>query len=378
MRWCKKSQHFCAEFNWCSKDRSTRNAPQCRCRYTAVFRPRLAVKPRGNSNVAVERFAQFFKNNCFGKHQADCPRKGLVVLTPSNLAQILEEKTNALQPLTGLTYPAMNSFLDGVASTKGLADYKHFPPACHSIWKSIVVEKGATVARAYLATLILMGMQRTLRGPRLAALPSRVREGQIKHFEWISTNLTGAEDWLEFDHDTFQKEFGLATLRLYVCGAQLVDHQCGVPRSMVLTGGSAQVLSRIAYFFRAGGFKPFFQIHTHVHRLEHFNEAGWNECYQCCAELYSVHPEVLGMCGGSWFYDPKVKEISPRLRYLQDIPVAGGARLFRTGPSEDCTNDALSTSPTRRDLFNRGIYQPCGYALVWDRASQSGWAAAAA
>jgi hypothetical protein len=84
------------------------------------------------------------------------------------------------------------------------------------------------------------------------------------------------------------------------------------------------------------------------------------------------------MYGGSWFYDPKVKEISPRLRYLQDVPVAGGARLFRTGPSEGCTNDALSTSPTRKNLFNEGLYQPCGYALVWDRASQRRWAAAAA
>jgi len=145
----------------------------------------------------------------------------------------------------------------------------------------------------------------------------------------------------------------------------------------VLTGGPGRALFRIGYFFRVGGFKPFFQVHTHVHRLDHFNEAGWNECYQCCAELYSVHPEVLGMYGGSWFYDPKVKEISPRLQYLQNIPVAGGARLFRTGPSEDCTNDALSTSPTRKDLFNRGLYQPCGYALVWDRVSQSRWAAAA-
>lgn len=350
---------------------------QCPCRYTASLRPRLVVKTKGNSNAAVERFAQFFKNNCLGKHQADCRRKGLLVLAPSHLAQIVKERATALQSLTGSTDPALNSFLDALASAKGLADYKHFPTACHAIWKSIVVEQGAAVARAYLAALILTGMQRTLRDARLAALPNRVREAQLKHFEWMSTRLTGAEGWLELDHDTFQKEFGLATLRLYVCGAQLVDYQCGIPRSMVLTGGLGQVLSRMAYFVRIGGFKPFFQIHTHVHRLDHFNEAGRNECYQCCAELYSVHPEVLGMFGGSWYYDPKVKEISPRLQYLQDIPVAGGARLFRTGPSEDCTNDALLTSPTRRDFYNKGLYQPCGYALVWDRVSQRRWAAAA-
>ena len=44
-----------------------------------------------------------------------------------------------------------------------------------------------------------------------------------------------------------------------------------------------------------GGFRPYFQIHTHQFMLDAFNEAGWEECYRCCAELYAVHPEVLGM-----------------------------------------------------------------------------------
>lgn len=300
------------------------------------------------------------------------------MLTSGGLAEILEERTAVLRSLIEPVEPQLDRFIDAAVSASGLLNYKYFPPLCYEIWNAAVLKLGSQGARACLATVILRGMKKTIDGRRLAALPNRVRESQLKHFEWLATQLTGNEDWLELDNDTFQKEFGVATLRLYVCGAQLVDYRCGVPRSIVFRGGIGRVLSNAGYFVRVGGFKPFFQIHTHIHRLAHFTESGWNECYQCCVDLYSIHPDVLGMYGGSWFYDPRIKEISPRLAYLQEIPLAGGARLFRSGPSEEGSKDALSTSPTRKDLFNKGLYEPCSYVLVWDRASQRQWAAGAA
>lgn len=294
------------------------------------------------------------------------------------LAGILNEKIRALKQLLPMEDPRIDSFIHAALSTPGLLDYKYFPPLCHNIWNTVVLEAGPQGARVYLALSILLGIRKTLEDARLAALPARVRQGQIKHLEWLANLLTGSESWLDLNDDTFQKEFGLATLRLYACGAQLVDYRCGVPRSITLQNGVTGALSNAAYFARIGGFKPFFQIHTHVHRLDQFTEQGWNECYRCCAELYDVHTDVLGMYGGSWFYDPHLREISPRLRYLQDVPMAAGARLFRSGPSEACNHDALSTSPTRKELFNKGLYTPCAYVLVWDRTAQRQWAADAA
>lgn len=299
-------------------------------------------------------------------------------LTSSVVFNRVEEKLANLRVFIQGAEPQFDRFIDAAVSASGLLDYKYFPPLCYEIWNAIPLTAGSQGARAYLAMTLLQGMKKTLGGDRLAALPNRVREAQLKHFEWLATQLTGHESWLALDNDTFQKEFGLSTLRLYVCGAQLVDYRCGVPRSIVMNSGTGGVLSNMAYFIGIGGFKPFFQIHTHVHRLDQFTEAGWNECYRCCAELYSVHPDVLGMYGGSWFYDPGIKEVSPRLRYLQDIPLASGARLFRSGPSEACTKDATSTSPTRKELFDKGLYAPCAYVLVWDRVSQTRWAAGTA
>lgn len=296
---------------------------------------------------------------------------------PGALADILNGKIKALRAMLAVEDPRFDAFIHAALSAPGLRDYKYFPPLCHTLWTAAALEAGVQATRIYLALTILLGMQQTLAQPRLEALPPRVRQGQLAHLQWLAATLTGTEEWLDLNDDTYQKEFGLATLRLYACGAQLVDYRCGIPRSIAFKSGVSHALSQATYFARIGGFKPFFQIHTHVHRLAHFTEEGWNECYRCCAELYEVHPDVLGMYGGSWFYDPQLRDISPRLRYLQDVPLAGGARLFRSGPSEACNQDALSTSPTRKELFNQGLYTPCAYVLVWDRTAQRQWAASA-
>ena len=122
------------------------------------------------------------------------------------------------------------------------------------------------------------------------------------------------------------------------------------------------------------GFSPMFQIHTHISYLEEFNEAGWNECYRCCADLYQLHPESLGMFGGSWFYDPALESISPRLTYLAAIPCSGGAHRVLLEKSGDFVNDAIATSPSRRKLYESGQYQPRSFLLAWSRQAQQKWA----
>ena len=124
-----------------------------------------------------------------------------------------------------------------------------------------------------------------------------------------------------------------------------------------------------------GGFKPFIQIHTHLSFLDDFNEEGWNECYRCCADLYRVRPDLLGMYGSSWFYDPALADISPRLDYLREIPVKGGAQLIFVEEGGEALDNALSTSPSRRKLHDEGKYMPRSYMMAWGRQQQMAWAA---
>jgi hypothetical protein len=294
--------------------------------------------------------------------------------TSNELSAILDDSISRLQFRIESVVPGCDSFISAVNSISGRSNYNYFPPVCSKILHDVVLQYGPDGGRKFLAMLILIGMKRTHDHGQLAALPERVRRNQSRQFKWLASNLTGSELWLALDNDVFQKEFGASILRLYVCGSQMVEYRSGLPKSLIFKDGIGNVFSNAAYFNRIGGFKPFFQIHMHVHLLDQFNEVGRNECYRCCSELYPIHPAILGMFGGSWFYDPIIKTHSPHLGYLQDVPIEGGARLFRWGPSENSRRLALLKSATRRSLANQGLYEPCSYFLVWDRASQLRWA----
>lgn len=270
---------------------------------------------------------------------------------------------------------AVREFARRAQEVGPLDDYKIFPAAARALILGGTLENGKPAARAFLKAAILQGMVDTLASEGFGKLPARVRAQQLRQFQRMAADTDEQADWLQVDHDLFHKEFGIATLRLYVAGAQLVDPRCGIPRSIVMKGGLASLPANLAAILRLGGFRKYFQIHTHQFMLDAFNEEGWNECYLCCAELYPLHPDVLGMYGGSWFYDPALDTISPRLSYLRAIPMAGGAELFFVEEGGSARNNSLSTSPTRRKLYEEGKYSPKSYMLVWGRSRQMAWAA---
>lgn len=253
-------------------------------------------------------------------------------------------------------------------------DYKVFPQAARVLIPSGVLPDGAEISRIFLKAAIIQGMLDMLASAAFAKLPARVRAQQIRQLQRIAADGEDTAEWLQVDHDLFHKEFGIATLRLYVAGAQLIDSRCGIPRSTVLRGGLRALPKNLAKVFRLGGFRKYFQIHTHKFMLDAFNEEGWTECYLCCAELYELHPEVLGMFGSSWFYDPVLADISPRLSYLSAVPLASGAELFFVAEGGSACDNSLSTSPTRRKLYEEGKYLPKSYMLAWGKSDQTAWA----
>jgi hypothetical protein len=256
-----------------------------------------------------------------------------------------------------------------------LDHYKVFPANARELVGRIKHRDGEEACRVFLRCAIVQGIVTTLGSRRFADLPHRVACEQTLQFQRILDDRDCGAEWLDLDHDLFQKEFGLATLRLYAAGAQLVDYRCGVPRSLVIRGGWRLALGKLRLILQSGGFRPYFQIHTHSFMLDRFNESGWEECYLCCAELYSIHPEVLGMYGSSWFYDPALEQISPRLAYLRDTPTRGGAHLLFVETGGSAINNSLASSPTRRKLYDKGEYMPKSYMLLWAKERQLAWAA---
>lgn len=268
----------------------------------------------------------------------------------------------------------VDDFLGSFDQLPPYAGYKHIPLAARELQQVIQQLRGVQPTREFLYVCLLTAVLKSLESDFFANLPSRVKGHQLKQYRRIVEQSAAITEICELENDLFQKDLGLALLRLYAASAQLVDYRTGIGRSMVFAQGWGRVPQRLAIFSKLGGFKPYFEIHTHLSYLDEFNEEGWNECYRCCADLYSLHPKVLGMQGGSWFYDPALAEISPRLAYLRDVPREGGAHLlFTTLSAEQSIHDATATSPTRKALYDQGKYRPKNYTLIWSRDDQLRW-----
>lgn len=273
------------------------------------------------------------------------------------------------------TLARLDDFLDRAARIGRYDAYKVFPREARQLVE-VVREQGAAAVRAFLRAAICQRLLRTLAGPELARLPARVQAQQLAQFRRIAADGDATAEWLDLGHDLFQKEFGIAALRLYVAGCQLIDPRCGIPRSVLLRGGPLGWLRNAAMLALLGGYRPFFEIHAHIFMRELFGEEGRKECYRCCVELYALHPDVRGMVAGSWFYDPALEQVSPRLAYLRAVPQAGGAWLLFVETGGDALRNALATSPTRRQLYEQGKYMPKNYMIVWGKARQQAWARA--
>ena len=184
-----------------------------------------------------------------------------------------------------------------------------------------------------------------------------------------------ASDLWSLDDDVVQKDIGFCRLENFACRAQIVEKYCAFPfRTISLQNLSS--LSDIGAHLASQMFRrsPYFEIHTHTPMLDGFNEAGWERCYGLVADLLRLYPDWLGMIGSSWFYDPQVPVISPRLRYLRDVPLRGGAFFIAGQTTAKDIDLATQKSETRKQQFEAGLYKPANYTLIWPRQRMLEWA----
>lgn len=270
----------------------------------------------------------------------------------------------------------VDRFLTLVLDLGPLDSYSTVPANARAMVHEMQVAGGERHTQTFLGCVLARAIVNTLASDAFAALPTRIAAHQLAQIVRIATQLQApqAPVWLSIDNDVFHKEFGLVTLRLYAAGAQVIDPRCGIPRSLLIRGRFNELLAKLTSLIALGGFRPYFQIHTHTPMLGDFHAHGWEECYRCCADLYAIHPEVLGMYGSSWFYDPALDAISPRLSYLRATPVEGGAKLFFVEEGGSAISNSLATSASRRKLYEDGTYLPKTYLLAWGKTPQIKWA----
>lgn len=166
------------------------------------------------------------------------------------------------------------------------------------------------------------------------------------------------------DKDAFRKDFSILRGAAMPVYTGIVDTHTSLWRRPLVFGAVGQRFRFIRVLLtRPRGSRYFYQHHTHTSLLQRFNEEGWVETYRLVAELLAANPDHKGFCGASWFYDPQLEEVSPRLAYLAGYPLDRGAERFHLG--EDDSGSALSKSKTRIALYESGKYIPQAYMLVW-------------
>ena len=121
-------------------------------------------------------------------------------------------------------------------------------------------------------------------------------------------------------------------------------------------------------------YRSYYTIHTVDRYLPRFTEQQMSQAYINIAELLKLNKNICGIYRKSWFLDPNLKEISPGLRFLWEVPQQNGADLFCTGDSDQVIKKAIAMSPLRKRLYEEGKYKPINYAYVWPREKLLQWA----
>jgi len=253
--------------------------------------------------------------------------------------------------------------------------YSEITPRIRENWCAVAEQwqraQGNVAAAALLADLIARAPERLSQFP----VPQSILPHFIHEFSRILEELEARPDAARgFEDDVFLKDLGICRLEVYPCVAQVVDKNSGLSRAVV----ASQFLRAPAKLITLGlrtrlAYRPFLEIHTHTPMLAGFTPEGWDACYVLVADLLKACPGYVGLVGGSWFYDPELDHVSPRLSYLRERPVDGGAFLLRVGPSAIDIANATATSESRRKLYESGKYQPAKWLMVWPRGRLLKW-----
>lgn len=269
-----------------------------------------------------------------------------------------------------------DDYIAALDSIEGYGGYREFGNEATRIAGRIEQLAGLPGIELYHRFVLARLMSRFERDGIRHALPASVKDQYLIEFQRIAKFMTVARPGTYLPrNDGFCKDLAICRGKLLPCGAQLVDVRSGVPRRILGGGGLGQAMAAGHFFgMRTGGFRPFYEMHLDPRAMSQFSPAGWDACYLRIAELLELNPDIRGVFGSSWWFDPEVERNSPTIAWLRRRPLDGGARVFRAGSGESAVNDALKFSPQRKALYDAGRYEPTIWSMVWARSDLLAWA----
>ena len=260
------------------------------------------------------------------------------------------------------------------AAAEAAAPHWDFDQPAHRAEEALRAAFGDALADDHRRALVaIWALEMPARVPA-AGLPPAVLELYPEWIQRLADFLTAAAD--PYDRDFWAKDVRIS-LVLSVPGArtQMIDLSSPLGPGQVLRHArEGWGWSVIPAYAAAQAWKPWLEVHTESRELSDFNEAGWDRAWATAAEILKRRPHMAGMLGSSWFYDPPLEQISPRLAYLRLNPLKHGAFMVHQGPGEIHTLRASTSSPTRKALIEEGKYTARSWIVAWPRAALIRWA----
>lgn len=263
---------------------------------------------------------------------------------------------------------------EAAAAAEASAPHWDFDQPAHRAEEALRAAFGDALTDDHRRALVaLWALEMPARVPA-ADLPLAVLELYPEWIQRLADFLTAAAD--PYDRDFWAKDVRIS-LVLSVPGArtQMIDLSSPLGPGQVLRHArEGWGWSVIPAYAAAQAWKPWLEVHTESRELSDFNEAGWDRAWATAAEILKRRPHMAGMLGSSWFYDPPLEQISPRLAYLRLNPLRHGAFMVHQGPGEIHTMRASTSSPTRKALIEEGKYTARSWIVAWPRAALIRWA----
>ncbi|NCY24870.1 MAG: hypothetical protein EBX37_08370 [Alphaproteobacteria bacterium] len=177
-----------------------------------------------------------------------------------------------------------------------------------------------------------------------------------------------------YPHENFVKDVRFVAGMTVPAGAMILDL-----RSYIGWKPSLTLLQKnpLPVFMRFAGScyrRPWLRAHIEMRYRDEFTPDGLEDFYRRTAALLRAQPQLQGIVASSWFYDPMLESVSPRLKHLWQVPMARGAFVVRGYSGAYDVEMATKTSATRRRLYEAGVYQPSCTLLVWPRKALMAWA----
>jgi len=279
------------------------------------------------------------------------------------------ELITRIQGVLGL-FPT-SRFLTLIDSHHPIGPYKYRSPALMHYDRDIEMRCPNDIA-GYHAVVMLELIERSLNAIGKRGLPAEIVEICLANFSRIVTNIVkGDIEYMRFPNDRFDKDLAAASLRLICAGAKKF-HEIYLPIGFAKRHPFAW--SRCA--IKVGLRGTLYNMHLDSNDpllMADFNEEGLRRFYRRMAELLKRN-SVKGVMGASWYYDPALREISPRLAYQRSLVVENGGISMKLRASKNDVESATRKSETRRRLYEKGEYRPTAYALIWLRDDLLAWA----